>query len=84
MKEKPKVLAYAYERQNIEDVQTYILVREKESLLLIPDRHFYFSILGEKTIEKLVARGYLSMEELNEKYANDTIQKQNIKTKKRR
>lgn len=84
MKEKSKVLDYAYERQSAEDVQTYTLIKENETLLLIPDQHYYFSILGEKTIEKLVARGYLSVEELHEKYANDTIEKQPIKTKKRR
>lgn len=84
MKGKSKILDYVYERQSIEDVQTYILTKEDESFLLIPHNHFYFSILGEKTIEKLTSRGYLSMEELHEKYAAVTIKKKYIKTKKRR
>ena len=84
MKEKSKILDYVYERESIEDVQTYILTKDDESFFLIPQNHFYFSILGEKTIDKLTSRGYLSMEELNEKYTDVTITKQNIKTKKRR
>lgn len=84
MKDKQQILDYAYERQNEEDVQTYILTKQNDSLLLIPHRHFYFSILGEKTIEKLIARGYLSIEEINQKYNNDRIEKQIVKTKKRR
>lgn len=83
MKEKHKILDYVYERQNEEDVQTYTLIKEKESLLLIPDQHYYFSILGEKTIEKLVVRGYLSMGELQKKYTNEEIKKQAVKVKKR-
>lgn len=83
MKNKLQILDYVYERQNIEDVQTYILVEENENLTLIPKQHFYFSILGEKTIDKLVNRGYLSMEELKIKYSNNEIKKQKTKTKKR-
>lgn len=84
MKGKSKILDYVYERESIEDVQTYILTKENESFLLIPQNHFYFSILGEKTIDKLTSRGYLSMEELYEKYSDVTITKQNVKIKKRR
>ena len=84
MKKKTNIIDYAYERENIEDVQTYIVTKEKEFLYLIPHRHFYFSILGEKTIEKLVERGYLSMEELEKKYENNKIEKQIVKKKKRR
>lgn len=83
MKKKLEILDYAYERKSQEDIQTYILTKEEDSLLLIPHQHFYFSILGEKTIENLIVRGYLSIDELNQKYENNKIEKQNIKTKKR-
>lgn len=82
MKKKLQVLDYAYEKENEEDIQTYILIKENETHLLIPNQHFYFSILGEKTIDKLIARGYLSMEELYQKY-NNNIEKQKAKLKKR-
>ena len=80
MKKKLQVLDYVYEKENEEDIQTYILIKENETYLLIPKQHFYFSILGEKTIDKLIARGYLSMEELYQKYNN--IEKQKTKLKK--
>lgn len=83
MKEKPKIIDYAYERENMEDVQTYMVTKENEVIYLIPHHHFYFSILGEKTIERLIERGYLSIEELEKKYENNTIEKQLVKKKKR-
>ena len=78
-----QILEYVYERKNIEDVQTYLLVKTDSELFLTPLQHFYFSILGDKTIDKLVARGYLSIEEIKQKYQIDSIKKQNIKIKKR-
>lgn len=80
---KEKVLDYVYERQTIEDVQTYIVKKENEMINLIPLQHFYYSILGDKTIDKLIGKGYLSMEEFNQKYNNIPIEQQAIKIKKR-
>ena len=82
MKKEVQILNYAYERKDEEIVQTYVVTKENENILLIPLQKFYFSILGEKTIEKLTCRGYLSLEEVKEKYTDFKI-KENIKIKKR-
>lgn len=73
------ILEYVYEREDSENIQTYFLIKSESTLLLISHQHFYFSILGEKTIEKLTARGYLSIEEVKQKYNIDFIEKQKIK-----
>jgi len=81
---KKDVIDYVYERIEEEIVQTYEVTKTEEDIVyLSPLQHFYFSILGEKTIEKLEGKGYLSIEEFNEKYSGNTIEKIPQKTKRR-
>lgn len=82
--QKNKILDYVYEHENEEIVQTYAVTKNEDNIIyLSPIQHFYFSILGERTIEKLEGRGYLSMEEFKEKYPDTNIEKIPQKTKKR-
>ena len=82
--EHKEILDYVYERQNEEDVQTYKVTRNEEDIILLsPLQHFYFSILGERTIEKLEGRGYLSMEEFYQKYDSYKIETTPQKQKRR-
>lgn len=62
------VLCYAYELFNEEDVYTYQIEKRNEELIRIRMEHYYYFILGEKLIEKLKGRGYVSMEEVYQKY----------------
>lgn len=66
-KSESKFLDYIYEIDG-EDVNTYILCQSEESIYRISRDHYYWSILGEKTIDKLRGRGYLSLEEACQKY----------------
>jgi len=78
------ILDYVYERQTDEDVQTYSVTKnDQDVILLSPLQHFYFSILGEKTIEKLEGRGYISIEEFYQKYEGYTVEKGPQKQKRR-
>lgn len=82
--EHKQILDYVYERQNEEDVQTYKVTKNEEDIILLsPIQHFYFSILGERTIEKLEGRGYLSMDEFNQKYGDFKIETAPQKKKRR-
>lgn len=79
-----EILDYVYERQNEEDVQTYKVTKTEEDVILLsPLQHFYFSILGERTLEKLEGRGYLSMDEFNQKYGDFKIETAPQKKKRR-
>lgn len=81
---RKEILDYVYERKDEEIVQTYEVTKNEEDIVyLSPLQHFYFSILGEKTIEKLEGKGYLSMEEFNEKYHGKSIEKIPQKIKRR-
>lgn len=85
IRNQPKdILDYVYERQNEEDVQTYEVTKiDEDVILLSPLQHFYFSILGERTLEKLEGRGYLSMDEFNQKYSDFKIETAPQKKKRR-
>lgn len=62
-----KSLDYVYEI--LEDVvKTYEIQKIENQLFCILNGHYYLDILGERTIEKLRGRGYLSMEEACYKY----------------
>lgn len=81
---KTEVIDYVYERQSEEDIQTYSAIRnEQDIILLSPLQHYYFSILGERTIEKLEGKGYLSIEEFNQKYEGSTVERAPQKQKRR-
>lgn len=62
------ILDYAYEIKNNEDVNTYAIQEQNGQIIRHFMDHYYLFVLGEKTIEKLRGRGYLSMEEVYQKY----------------
>lgn len=64
---KNDVLDYAYEIDS-DNVNTYTLERRENQIYRILNNHYYLDILGEKIISKLRGRGYLSMEEVYQKY----------------
>ncbi len=61
-------LDYAYEIKNNEDVNTYAIQEQNGQIIRFFMEHYYLFVLGEKTIEKLRGRGYLSMDEIYQKY----------------
>jgi len=61
-------LDYAYEMVDSENVYTYEIRKKEDAICRIFCTNYHFSILGEKTVEKLRGRGYLSMEEIYQKY----------------
>lgn len=62
-----KILDYVYEIVE-EDVNTYMLWQKDDIIYRVFRDHYYWSVLGEKTIDKLRGRGYLSLEEAYQKY----------------
>lgn len=79
------ILDYAYQITN-EDVETFLIIKNSDnSIGLMKDQHFYLTILGDRLIEKLEGRGYISMDEVKEKYPNIDIQpKKKVKWKRKR
>ncbi len=67
-KNQNDILCYAYEIVNSEDVNIYKIRRSDEQIVRTLIDHYYLFVLGQKTIEKLQWRGYLSMEEVYQKY----------------
>ncbi len=61
-------LDYVYEVINQHDVNIYMIQKNMNQIYRVFCGHYYYEILGEKTIEKLIGRGFLSMEEAYIKY----------------
>lgn len=78
------ILDYAY---NIieDDVQTYLVVKNKDtSISIIEHQHFYLAILGDRLIQKLEGKGYITLDEVKQKYQiSDIKEKTKVKNKKK-
>lgn len=67
------ILDHAYEIVNEEDINLYAIVKVEDTLSRVLDGHLYWSVRGEYTIYRLQSRGYLSMEQVYQKYGVSEI-----------
>lgn len=79
---KNQILNYFYILED-DYIKTYGVIQKEKKFYKILINRFNYDIYGEKIIEKLRGRGYLSKKECDEIYGYELINLEKVKTKKK-